>query len=80
MIERMAREIIELKNKPETGSASSHGVDSQEHMGAEILPSHGLSQHVRQLRKRNKGVSRWFGLAVILGAIMAIAFVGLFAR
>ena len=42
--------------------------------------SHGLSAHVNVLRKRNQGFSRWFGLAIAVGAIAALAFVSFFAR
>jgi hypothetical protein len=80
MIECMAPEIIELKREPETDSISSLGNERKESIHCEMLPAHGLSHHVRQLRRRNKSFSRWFGFAVILGAVMAIAFVGFFAR
>jgi hypothetical protein len=80
MIGRMAPDIIELKRKQERNSASKLGLTAEEYFHAEILPEQGLSHHMRQLRKRNQGFARWFGLAVILGAVMAIAFVGLLAR
>jgi hypothetical protein len=80
MIERMASEITKLKREPQTDSASRLGIESEVHIHAAIPPAHGLSYHVRQLRRRNRGISRWFGFAVILGAVMAFAFVGFFAR
>ncbi|MGA7915751.1 MAG: hypothetical protein WCA00_10995 [Candidatus Acidiferrales bacterium] len=41
------------------------------------IAARGLSSHVRQLRKRNQGISRWLALAVVAGAIVALAFVQL---
>jgi len=35
----------------------------------------GLSSHVRQLRNRNRGISRWLVLAVFAGAVVALAMV-----
>jgi type VI protein secretion system component VasF len=35
----------------------------------------GLSGHVRQLRNRNRGISRWLVLAVFAGAVVAFAIV-----
>ena len=33
----------------------------------------GLSGHVRQLRNRNQGISRWLVLAIFAGAVVALA-------
>jgi hypothetical protein len=35
----------------------------------------GLSAHVRQLRNRNQGISRWLVLAIFAGAVVALAMV-----
>jgi type VI protein secretion system component VasF len=35
----------------------------------------GLSGHVRQLRNRNRGISRWLVLAIFAGAVVALAMV-----
>jgi hypothetical protein len=35
----------------------------------------GLSGHVRQLRKKNQGISRWLFFAILGGAIVSIAMV-----
>ena len=35
----------------------------------------GLSAHVRQLRNRNQGISRWLVLAIFVGAVVALAMV-----
>jgi hypothetical protein len=35
----------------------------------------GLSAHVRQLRNRNQGISRWLVLALFAGAVVALAMV-----
>jgi hypothetical protein len=48
-----------------------------------FLPSpaaRGLSSHVRQLSKRNQGISRWIALAVVAGGVVALAFVQLAIR
>jgi hypothetical protein len=39
-----------------------------------------LSSHMRQLRRRNHGASRWLALAVLTGAVVALAFVRFLAR
>ena len=78
MIECMVPGIKGFKREREKDSTSR--LATEQYIRAEILPAYGLSHHVRQLQKRNKGSSHWFALAVILGAVMAIAFVGLLAR
>jgi hypothetical protein len=35
----------------------------------------GLSGHVRQMRNRNQGISRWLVLAIFAGAVVALAMV-----
>jgi hypothetical protein len=35
----------------------------------------GLSGHVFNLRKKNKGFSRWIALAVLVGGVVALAIV-----
>ena len=35
----------------------------------------GLSAHVRQLRNRNQGISRWLVLAIFAGAVVALMLV-----
>jgi hypothetical protein len=35
----------------------------------------GLSGHVRQLRNRNQGISRWLVLAIFAGAVVALVMV-----
>ena len=40
---------------------------------ADTMP--GLSAHVRQLRNRNQGISRWLVLAIFAGAVVALAMV-----
>jgi hypothetical protein len=35
----------------------------------------GLSAHVRQLRNRNQGISRWLVLAIFAGAVVALIMV-----
>jgi hypothetical protein len=64
----MAREIIDF-------------VPPRPH-GAEVeceTPS-DLSSHMRQLRRRNQGASRWLALAVLTGAVVALGFVHFLAR
>jgi type VI protein secretion system component VasF len=40
---------------------------------ADAMP--GLSSHVRQLRNRNRGISRWLVLAIFAGAVVALVMV-----
>ncbi len=40
----------------------------------------GLSAHMRRLRRRHRGISRWLALAVIVGAAVALAFVSVLGR
>jgi hypothetical protein len=43
--------------------------------------AHGsLSAHMRRLRKQNQGISRWLGLAILVGSVVAVAFLNFFAR
>lgn len=42
--------------------------------------SRGLSAHMNTLRRRGRGLSSWFGVAVVVGAITAFAVVSFFAR
>jgi hypothetical protein len=39
-----------------------------------------LSSHMRHLRHRSQGASRWLALAVLTGAVVALAFVRFLAR
>jgi len=48
---------------------------AMEEYARRIPATPGLSAHVRQLRSRNKGISRWLVLAVFVGAVVALAMV-----
>jgi hypothetical protein len=39
-----------------------------------------LVSHMRQLRRRNQSAPRWLALAVLTGAVVALAFVRFLAR
>jgi hypothetical protein len=39
-----------------------------------------LGFHMRQLRRRNHGASRWLAFAVLTGAVIALAFVRFLSR
>jgi len=43
--------------------------------GAHAAATQGLSGHVRKLRKKNQGISRWLLFAVLGGTVLAIAMV-----
>jgi len=43
-------------------------------------PGSGLSTHMRNLRRRNRGASRWLAAALLAGTVAALAFVNFFAR
>jgi hypothetical protein len=47
---------------------------------ARILGSRSLSDHVRQLRRRSRGGSRWLAFAAFFGGAVASGFVIFFAR
>lgn len=40
--------------------------------------AHSLSEHMKLLRRRSHGASRWMGLAIIFGAIIAFVVVSFF--
>jgi hypothetical protein len=46
----------------------------------EFVAPNDLASHMRQLRRRNRGASRWLALAVLTGAVVALAFVRFLAR
>jgi hypothetical protein len=48
--------------------------------GSRRVPGQGLSGHVRQMQRRNEGISRWLLFAVLGGAIVAFAMVQLAVR
>jgi hypothetical protein len=48
--------------------------------GARRAAMQGLSGHVRQMQRRNEGISRWLLFAVLGGAIVAFAMVQLAIR
>jgi len=48
---------------------------AQEKSARRISGVPGLSRHVRQLRNRNQGISRWLVLAVFAGAVVALMLV-----
>jgi hypothetical protein len=43
-------------------------------------PGSGLFTHMRNLRRRNRGASRWLAAALLAGTVAALAFVNFFAR
>jgi hypothetical protein len=55
------------------GPSEIAGFDVAREMAARRIPATaGLSAHVRQLRYRNQGISRWLVLAVFAGAVVAL--------
>ncbi len=49
------------------------GFDAYREQSARRFPgASGLSAHVRQLRHRNQGISRWLVLAIFAGAVVAL--------
>ncbi|MGA8221878.1 MAG: hypothetical protein WB780_09525 [Candidatus Acidiferrales bacterium] len=61
----MTREIIDFVS-PEVEAA--------------FYERNGLSSHVVKLRGQNKGTSRWLALAVVTGAVVALAVVRFLIR
>jgi hypothetical protein len=50
--------------------------DANREKSARRIPEEpGLSAHVRQLRNRNQGISRWLVLAIFAGAVVALMMV-----
>jgi hypothetical protein len=50
--------------------------DVDREISARRIPATGgLSAHVRQLRYRNQGISRWLVLAIFAGAVVALMMV-----
>jgi hypothetical protein len=49
--------------------------DTMEEYARRTDATPGLSGHVRQLRNRNQGISRWLVLAIFAGAVVALAMV-----
>jgi len=64
----MAREIINFVS-PQSQVAE-----------VEVETPNDLASHLRQLRHQSRGASRWLALAVLTGAVLALAYVCCFAR
>lgn len=47
---------------------------------ANAMPEAGLLAHMRRLRRRNQGSSRWLALAVLAGSVVAFAVINFLAR
>jgi hypothetical protein len=59
-----------------TGPAEIVEFDAlREQSARNIYAAPGLSAHVRQLRNRNQGISRWLVLAIFAGAVVALMMV-----
>jgi hypothetical protein len=72
----MKRHDPDRVSQPLTEPAAVGGWDSPvEKSARSISATPGLSAHVRQLRNRNQGISRWLVLAIFAGAIVALVMV-----
>jgi hypothetical protein len=58
----------------ETAEAAAFDASMEEY-ASRFSATPGLSAHVRQLRNRNRGISRWLVLAIFVGAVVAFAMV-----
>ena len=76
----MRNHTIDLAHEPDSQPAWLQDWPTEERAPEGGSSSHSLSTHMRQLRKRNRGFSRWFGLAVVIGAIVAFGVVTFFAH
>jgi len=65
----MANEIIDFSSEAESPSVA-----------VVSPPAAGIATHVRVLRRRHRGISRWLALALLAGALVALAFVKFLAR
>jgi hypothetical protein len=67
-----AAQVSEVVTEP----AEIAGFDADRDKSAHrIAAEPGLSAHVRQLRNRNRGISRWLVLAIFAGAVVALMMV-----
>jgi hypothetical protein len=77
----MTPEVIPFVRESEAECAPIQGHDSvYDRIRPEMLAAHALPNHLRQLQPRNHGIARWLALAVLTGALAALAFVSLLAR
>jgi hypothetical protein len=65
-------QVSEMVTEP-AGIAGFDG--SREKSAHRISGVPGLSAHVRQLRNRNQGISRWLVVAIFAGAVVALMMV-----
>lgn len=77
----MTPEITSLKRRREEefAPATAAPLDIMD-FAPDFEAAHDLLAHVRQLRRRSRDAVRWLALAVVAGAITAVAFVNFFAR
>lgn len=77
----MTPEIISLNRHREEKFAPATALPlSSMDFEPDFEAPHDLLAHMRQLRGRSRDAVRWLALAVVAGAITAVAFVNFFAR
>jgi hypothetical protein len=75
-IAAMGRHNLDQVSEQVTGPSEMTGFDAvREQSARRISGELGLSAHVRQLRNRNQGISRWLVLAIFAGAVVALMMV-----
>jgi len=69
--QKLRRAPVLVPETSETAAFDASMEDDARRAGA----TPGLPAHVRQLRNRNQGISRWLVFAIFLGAVVALAMV-----
>jgi hypothetical protein len=77
-LQPMTPEIIPFVRESEDESIPSLDSNMEfERIRLNLLATHGLWSHLRQLQGGNHGIARWIALAVFTGTIAVLAFVSL---
>jgi hypothetical protein len=80
-LEIMTPEIIPFVRESEAESVPCREpIETVDLINHELVAAHGFQNHIRQLQPRNQGIARWLALAVLTGALAALAFVSFLAR
>jgi hypothetical protein len=77
----MTPDIIPFVRESEAEAAPVRESDAAyDQIRRDLLAAHGFQNHMRQLQPHNHGIARWLALAVLTGALAALAFVSFLAR
>lgn len=76
----MPDSALDLAPEPIAKPSWLQNQPTEEYVAEGASSGHSLSTHARQLQKRSKGFSGWFGFAVVIGAIAAFALITFFVH